>query len=303
MREETASWWRTVGSTFHRDSGLPGGDRGSDMGDVDVRTAVLASGLAVPYAEAGNSAGESVVFVHAYVESWRYFELVLGQLPASLHGYALTQRGHGDADKPAHGYLPEDFASDITGFMDALDISSAVLVGSSSGALVSQLVASTQPERVAALVLISSPAFLGEKPVVDQMWTEVSALEDPIDPAFVDEFVHSTSPEGLPEDFVDLLVEESLKAPARVWKEALRGLIDADPRPILGRITAPTLLIAGDDDPFVGEDQQVLLDAIPDARLEVYAGVGHGVHLAHPERIVSDIVGFLTRRDPPTETA
>lgn len=61
------------------------------MGDVEVRTAVLASGLTVPYAEAGNTAGEPVVFVHAYVESWRYFEVVLGQLPASMHGYAPTQ--------------------------------------------------------------------------------------------------------------------------------------------------------------------------------------------------------------------
>lgn len=115
------------------------------MGNVDVRTAVLASGLTVPYAETGNSAGEAVVFVHAYVESWRYFEVLLGQLPASMHAYAPTLRGHGDADKPAHGYLPEDFAADIVGFMDALRISSAVLVGSSSGALVSQIVASTQP--------------------------------------------------------------------------------------------------------------------------------------------------------------
>ena len=96
------------------------------MGDVDVRTAVLTSGLTVPYAEVGNSAGEPVVLVHAYAESWRYFEVVLKQLPASIHGCALTQRGHGDADKPAHGYLPEDFAADITGFMDALGVSRVV---------------------------------------------------------------------------------------------------------------------------------------------------------------------------------
>ena len=268
------------------------------MGDVDVRTAVLTSGLTVPYAEVGNSAGEPVVLVHAYAESWRYFEVVLKQLPASMHGCALTQRGHGDADKPAHGYLPEDFAADITGFMDALGVSSAVLVGSSSGALVSQIVASTQPERVSALVLLSSPAYLGDKPAADEIWAEISALEAPLDRRFVEEFVHSTSPEGVPEDFVDILVEESLKVPARVWKEALRGLIDTDVRPNLGRITAPTLLIAGDDDAFVSEDQQLLLDAIPDARLNMYAGVGHGVHLAQPEHVVSDIVGFLNSSRP-----
>jgi pimeloyl-ACP methyl ester carboxylesterase len=95
-------------------------------------------------------------------------------------------------------------------------------------------------------------------------------------------------------DLVDTLIEASLKVPAHVWKETLRGLIDTDVRAYLGRITAPTLLIAGDDDAFVSEDQPLLLDAIPDARLEPYEGVGHGVHLAQPERVVSDIVGFLT---------
>lgn len=264
------------------------------MSDVDVRTVDLASGVTVPYAEAGDSAGEPVVFVHAYVESWRYFERVMGLLPASIHGYAPTQRGHGDADKPAHGYLPEHFAADIVAFMDALAVDSAALVGSSSGGLVSQIVASTHPGRVSALVLISSPAFLGDKPAVAEMWQAISALEDPVDRAFVAEFVRDTSPESVPDDFVDTLVEESLQVPAHVWKQTLRGLIDADVRAKLGGITAPTLLIAGDDDAFVRGDQQVLLDAIPASRLDLYEGVGHGVHLARPEHVVSDIVGFLS---------
>jgi pimeloyl-ACP methyl ester carboxylesterase len=264
------------------------------MGSVDVMTAVLASGLRVPYAVTGNSAGKPVVFVHAYVESWRYFEVVLGRLPATLHGYAPTQRGHGDADQPAHGYLPDDFAADVVGFMDALGIRRAALVGSSSGGLVSQLVASTYPDRGSALVLISSPAHLSHKPAVAAMWENVCALDDPLDREFVEEFVRSTSPDSVPEDFVDTLIEESLKVPAHVWKETLRGLIDADVRANRERITAPTLLIAGNDDAFVSDDQQVLLGAIPGARLSLYNGVGHGVHLAQPGRVVNDIVDFLT---------
>jgi pimeloyl-ACP methyl ester carboxylesterase len=264
------------------------------MGSIDVRSVVLASGLTVPYAETGNSAAKPVVFVHAYVESWRYFEVVLDQLPRSLHGYAPTQRGHGDAGLPAYGYLPEDFAADIVEFMDVLGIRRAALVGSSSGGLVSLLAASTYPARVSALVLISCPAYLGDKPAVAAMWEEVSVLEDPLDRRFVEEFVRSTSPESVPDDFVEMLIDESLRVPARVWKQTLRGLIDTDVRANLERITAPTLLIAGDEDAFVSYDQQALLNAIPDARLALYKGVGHGVHLAQPGRIVSDIVDFLT---------
>lgn len=267
---------------------------GSAMGDVDVRTADVSSGIRLPYGEAGTAAGEPVVFVHGYVESWRYFERVLQILPGSMHGYALTLRGHGDGDKPAQGYRPEDFVADIVGFMDALAIDRAVLVGSSSGGLVSQLVAGTHPARVSALVLISSPAFLGDKPAAAEMWRAVSSFEGAVDRRFVEDFVRDTSPESLADDVVDTLVDESLKVPAHVWRQALRGLIDVDVRATLARITAPTLLIAGDQDAFAGADQQVLLDAIPDSRLDLYEGAGHGVHLAWPERVVDDIAAFLS---------
>lgn len=134
------------------------------------------------------------MFVHAYDESWRYFEGVLERLPGSLHGYAPTQRGHGDADRPAYGYLPEDFAADLVGFMDVLGIGRAVLVGPSSGGLVYQIVASAYPERVSALALISSPASLGDKPAVTAMWEETATPQDPLNAGFVAEFVRGTSP-------------------------------------------------------------------------------------------------------------
>jgi pimeloyl-ACP methyl ester carboxylesterase len=268
------------------------------MGSIDVGTALLANGLRLPYAMTGHPGGVPVVFVHAYVESWRYFSVVLGRLPETLRGYAPTQRGHGDADKPAEGYGPEDFAADIVGFMDALGIRRAAVVGASSGGLVSQLVASTYPSRVSALVLISSPVHLGDKPAVGKMWETISALDDPLDRELVEEFVRSTSPDSVPSDFVVTLVEESLKAPARVWKDTLRGLIEADVRASSETITAPTLLISGSDDALVSEDQRWLLDAISGARLSLYDGVGHGVHLARPGRVVDDIVSFLTASAP-----
>lgn len=141
-----------------------------------VKTAVLANGLRLPYAEAGGAAGTPVLFVHAFVESWRYFEVVLAHLPDSLHGFALTQRGHGEADRPEDGYSPDDLAADIVAFMDAVGLDRAALVGSSSGGLVSQVVASTSPDRVSHLILISSPISLAHNPAVADMWAQISAL-------------------------------------------------------------------------------------------------------------------------------
>lgn len=264
--------------------------------DVTVRSATLRSGLVMPYAETGDSGGVPVVLVHAYAESRRYFDGMLARLPAWLHGYAPTQRGHGDAGRPTDGYRLEDFADDVVDVLDAVGVGRAVLVGTSSGGLVAQSVASTVPDRVTALVLVSSPATLADKPGVAAVRQAVDALSDPVDRDFVDGFVRSTSPESLPDDVVRLLVDESLEVPARVWRETLRGLVEADLPVALDRISAPTLLISGDQDAIVGSDQEVLRRGIPHAELIVYEGVGHAVHLAHPDRVVADLVTFLDAR-------
>lgn len=267
------------------------------MGSITVRSAALATGITVPCAETGDAAAPPVVLVHAYVESWRYFEPVLRGLPATLHAYAPTQRGHGGVPAPG-GLTPEDFAADVVALLDALGLERAALVGASSGGLVCSLVAATRPERVTALVLLSSPASLADKPAVRAMSDELLTLRDPLDRDFVEGFVRGTSPASLPEDVVARLVDETLQVPARVWREALRGLLAADTTSLLPRIEAPTLLVAGEDDAFVGSDQQVLLHAVPRARLLRYPGVGHGVHLALPDRVVDDVVDFLAAATP-----
>jgi 3-oxoadipate enol-lactonase len=262
------------------------------MGTIKVKTVTLASGLSLPFAETGDPAGTPVVFVHAWVESWRYFEPVLQHLPPALHGYAPTQRGHGDADRP-DGYSLDEFAADVLGFMDAIGLERAALVGASSGGLVAQLVASSQPHRVSALVLLGAPATLAGKPGLVELAEEIARLEDPLDSAFVEGIVRATSPESVPEEFVSVLVGESMQADALVWRETLCGLLEADLPVPLDRITAPTLLVWGDQDTFVTDDQKILLRGIADARQIVYMDTGHGPHLAEPERVAKDITDFL----------
>ena len=264
------------------------------MADILERTATLNGGVRLPYAETGRAGGSiPVVLVHAYVESWRYFEPVLRRLPPSIHAFAPTQRGHPSVEGNPAGYRIGDFASDIVDFIDVVGAAPAVLVGASSGGLVSQVVATSHPQRVAGLVLISSPVTLADKPGVSAMREQIMALSDPIDPRFVEQFVRSTSPDEMSEETVAGLVEESLAIPAGVWRECFSGLLQAE-RPVrLEDIKVPTLLLCGSSDSFVGDDQQVLLDRIPDARLVVYDGVGHAPHLAHPDRVVADLAEFV----------
>lgn len=267
------------------------------MDAIEERTATLHSGVRLPYAETGRPGGSiPVVFVHAYVESWRYFEPLLRCLPPSIHAFAPTQRGHPSVAGNPAGYRISHFASDIVDFMDAVGTAPAVLVGASSGGLVSQVVATSNSQWVAGLVLISSPVTLADKPGVSAMREEIMALSDPIDPQFVERFVRGTSPDEISEELVARLVDESLAIPAEVWRESFLGLLQAGRAETLENIRIPTLLLSGSSDTFVRDDQQQLLDRIPDAELIVYGGVGHGPHLAHPERVAADIARFVHRQ-------
>ena len=146
----------------------------------------LATGVTVPYVWAGPAAAAPVVLLHAWGESGRSFDRLLPLLPGTVHAMAMDQRGHGGADKPAAGYSLADFAADVEAFMDAVGVSAAVLVGSSSGGYVAQQVAVTSPHRVAGLVLAGSPRSLQGRP---SFADEVDQLTDPVDAAWVRKFL------------------------------------------------------------------------------------------------------------------
>jgi pimeloyl-ACP methyl ester carboxylesterase len=144
----------------------------------------LSTGVTLPYVEQGDPAGTPVLLLHGITDSWRSFEPVLLHLPDSIHAFALTQRGHGDADRPATGYHHRDFAADVAAFLDAFGLESAVIVGSSLGSTVAQRFARDYPGRASGLVLAASFATYGGNPAFLEFAATISTLTDPIDPGF-----------------------------------------------------------------------------------------------------------------------
>jgi pimeloyl-ACP methyl ester carboxylesterase len=254
----------------------------------------LPDGLRLAYAEQGDPSGIPMLFLHGVTDSWRSFERVLPQLPESIHAFALTQRGHGDADRPAAGYRTRDFAADVAAFADAVGLASAVVVGHSMGSTHAQRFAIDHPERTQGLVLVGSFATYRGNPGLVEFWqSAVSLLTDPIDPGFVREFQDSTLAQTVPQAFLDTVVRESLKVPARVWRAAFEGFFEDDFAGELSKIRAATLLVWGDRDALCPRrDQDALLTKIAGSRLEVYEGAGHGLHWEQPERFAADIVAF-----------
>ena len=266
----------------------------SDSAPV-VRSVELSNGVKLPYAEHGDPSGVPIVLVHAIADSWYSFERVLLHLPNSIHAIAITQRGHGDASRPAEGYRPHDFVEDLAAFMDVLHLEEAIIAGGSSGGFVARRFAIDYPDRTLGLVLLGSPAILRDKPGVLEMWeSTVSKLTDPVDPGFVREFAESTLAQRVPLEFMETMVQENLKVPARVWKATFEGLLEDDSFGALNRIVAPTLIIWGDRDAFLPRaDQEKLQAAITGSRLVVYPGSGHAVYWEEPYRVASDLASFI----------
>jgi non-heme chloroperoxidase len=267
-----------------------------------VQHVELPGRVKLPYVEQGDPSGVPVVLLHAIADSWRSFERVMSYLPESIHAFALTQRGHGDASRPARGYHSRDFAADLAAFVDALHLEAAVVVGGSSGGFVARRFAIDHPECTLGLVLLGSPATLRDKPGVQEMWdSTISELKDPISSDLVREFAEGTLTRPVPQAFLETIVQENLKAPAWVWRATFQGLLDDDSLRELGKIKAPTLIVWGDRDAILPRsDQETLAAAITGSRLLVYPGAGHAFYWEDPGRVASDLTAFIAELDTKT---
>jgi non-heme chloroperoxidase len=258
-------------------------------------TQPLSTGVRLHYAEGGDPTGEAIIFLHGYSDSWFSFSGVLPLLSPESHAFALTQRGHGDSDKPQCCYTPDDFAADVDAFMDVVGLEAATVVGASTADLFAQRMALSYPHLVSRLVMIGpqTPANEAVMGLVD----EVRALEDPVPPKFVRDFQESTTYRPVHPEFLDTVVSESLKLPARLWRDYSEGAVlstDHDYVLALREIDVPTLILWGEQDPlFPREEQERLAAAIPSATLRVYPETGHAVHWERPEEVVRDLEVFM----------
>ena len=248
----------------------------------------LANGLHLSYAEQGANSGTPLILLPGIADSWRIFEPLLAELPESVHAYALSQRGHGDSDKPATGYHTRDFVEDLRLFMDSLQIQKAIIVGASSGGFAARSFGAMHPERTAGLILLGSPATLAARP---NLFAE---LKDPIDPGFVKIFSESVLSRPASAEALASLIAENLKAPAHVWVETGNGLFEEPFPGELAKIQAPTLIVWGEEDPIITKaDQLALAEAIKGSKLIAYPGSGHMLYWEEPALIARDIIAYI----------
>ncbi|MBL8209387.1 MAG: alpha/beta hydrolase [Bryobacterales bacterium] len=255
----------------------------------------LPGGLRLEYLEYGTGTGTPAVLLHGVTDSCRSFEPVLPLLPATLRVLALSQRGHGDSDRPESGYGYSDLSGDLAAFLDALGIDKAVIIGHSMGAMVAQRFAIDHPTRVAGLMLIGAFSTLyNDGGIAAFVASSIDPLGDPISAEFAREWQLSTTARPIDPEFLDIVIRETVKVPARVWRAAFHGFLETpDFSAELGRLAVPVSILWGDQDTYaLRGHQEALLAAMPHARFLVYEG-GHALHWEQPAAVAGAIGAFM----------
>jgi len=257
----------------------------------------LPGSVELEYVEQGNASGIPVIFLHGITDSWHSFESTLPHLPKSIRAFAITQRGHGYSFKPEAAYQMKEFAADVAAFIKAKNLGQAVIVGHSMGGLVAQQFALDYPNLTKAIVIIDSDASFADNPGMPEFLNEVTQLSDPVAYEFADAFQKSTLAHPIDSAYYQLLVGESLKVPAHVWREAMQQIMQVSYTSQLPLIEKPTLIFWGDKDTICpGTDQEALQKGIKGSKLIVYKGVGHALHWEEPERFARDLVNFIANQ-------
>lgn len=262
---------------------------------IQVKTKRLSSGVKLEYAEKGKPGGLPVIFLHGITDSWHSFESVLPLLPESIHAFAITQRGHGDSERPARGYQSRDFAADVAAFIRDNKLGQAIVVGHSMGGVNALRFAVDYPQLTKAIVIIDSDPDFTDNPGMPEFHQEVAKIGDVISYQFMDEFQKATLAKPIDSNYYNLLVAEGIKTPGWVFKQAMNGLMERKLANEIHKIKVPVLLFWGSKDSFVGRnDQQIMRSAIRQSKLIVYEGTGHALHWEEPRRFVDDLVDFIT---------
>ena len=253
------------------------------------------AGTPLRYRVDGDPAAPLVVCTHGVSLDHR---AVAPQVPALVAaGYRVLTwdvRGHGRSQPAGAGVTLVRVAEDLLALLDAVEVDRAVLVGQSFGGLVSQEAFARAPSRVAALVMLGTPA-LGDAP--GPVMRRVHRLRVPLLRVWPDAHLRRTFA-ALVTDDPDLraYVADATRAVSKAdlvatSAAAIHGLVDAAPAPTGD---TPVLLLRGEkEESLVARSNAAWARRLPATTEVVVPEVGHLVNLEAPEAANAALVAFL----------
>lgn len=258
------------------------------------------------YYEVHGEDGSPLVMIHGYggmIASWS--PALLDRLCAHHRVILLDNRGSGRSDKPTAPYMMANFAADVAGLLDVLQIDRAHVLGASLGGMIAQHVAIRYPARVDRLILActamagpNSPHMVAPAPgMLEQLTKPPSGdlaqdLRDSWPLNYTPVFIQTQR------DLLEGLVQAMVAYPPTP-AYALQLQLDAifqthDTYTALPQLTCPTLILAGTADKLIPvENARRLAHVIPHAQLITYPSLGHGFLEEHTAPAAHDILAFL----------
>ena len=204
-------------------------------------------------------------------------------------------RGHGGSPAPPGPYAISDLGADVLALLDDFEVATAYYAGVSLGGMVGMWLAANAPGRIQALALCCTSACL--QPA--QLWLDRAAAVRSDGLGSISKQVvgrwftaaYETAHPGTVARFVTTLEQD-------VAPEGYAGCCDAiaamDLRPLLASVTAPTLVLAGAEDPATPPwHGAVIASAIPGARLRVIRGAAHLANVSAAAEFTATLLAHL----------
>jgi pimeloyl-ACP methyl ester carboxylesterase len=271
---------------------------------VDKKSAATQTGTFLgefPYVRLGSGPENLVILPGLTLDNeppnrfaaWTY-RLGFGRFARGYTVYVINRR----RGMPS-GYTTEDMAADYAAMLEQ-ELGPSHLMGFSTGGDIAQYVALDHPGALQSLVLVGSACRLSvggratcrrwQELAREGRWRELRA-----DMASVT--VSGETNKRLARAFIKVFGRFVLKVPSDLqdFLTTLEADLGHDTTGRLSEISAPTLVIGGNEDPFFSEDLlRETAEKVPGATLRIYEGVGHGVPKERKRRYEQDALAFLT---------
>ncbi|MET9889214.1 alpha/beta fold hydrolase [Streptomyces sp. NPDC006465] len=263
-------------------------------------TSIALRGTTLHYDDTGSPAGLPVMLIHGHPFNRTLWAPQVEALVAAGHRVITPDlRGYGDSgveDGPVH---LEDFADDLVGLLDHLDIERAVVGGVSMGGQIAMEVQRRHARRVHALVLsdTSAPAETDEgkafrNRLADRLLAEgMDGYADEV----IDKMLAAYNVTAMP-DVAARVLRMMRATDPRGAAAALRGRAERpDYRDTLAAVQSPVLIVVGADDAYTPvADAEVIHALVPHAILTVVDGAGHLPGAEQPGLFNAALLDFLT---------
>ncbi len=258
---------------------------------------VPSNGISLAYESHGS--GHPLILIGGLAYGAWVWHKVVPELAKHVRVIAFDNRGAGESDKPEGPYTAPMMAADTLGLMDALDISSAYVLGISMGGFIAQEIALTQPQRVDKLILAATHyGGLDAIPPPPEAMQVMTDRSGDITELLLRGFRISTAP-NFPEqhpEIIQELLEYRLPQPVPPAQYAAQVQVglrhNASER--LSQIQCPTLIVFGEHDNVVPkENAQLLAKKIPHAEIKILPNAGHLLPIESPNVLGQMVIEFL----------